>query len=272
MSIIPHFGEIVKEYFMTVHYLNIYENLPEALKRIRNTVVIYDDEPWFVLAVTAHKPDGIFRVYLEPVWHPDGSITHISGFPQTHKTSSDNPQIGDLLDKWMEANPDACEGRLLRKQMNSPLFRRFKPFPLGMCNSQGRVIHIERSPTRKTEQGLTYSMMSQTHLRLLQDNNHRMWNNVDLHSAEFYACIKGAYPTQEACFQALNDPEIANTGAAFHRQCALIRGPIGMLFLAYKNDIVGIFPHNDRTLLKLGDNFKHLKEVIEINCDFERIV
>jgi hypothetical protein len=43
---------------------------------------------------------------------------------------------------------------ILRKQMNSPLFNKFRPYPLGMCNTKGqRAYYLERQPNRKTEQG-----------------------------------------------------------------------------------------------------------------------
>jgi len=53
---------------------------------------------------------------------------------------------------------------------------------------------------------------------------------------------------------------------------ALVRGPIGMLFLAYKGDVVGVFPQCDKTLLKLGNDFKYLTEVIAATEYFGRIV
>ena len=46
---------------------NFYENLKEAQMRLLRTVVTYDNEPYYVGAITNHMKDGIFRVYLLPL-------------------------------------------------------------------------------------------------------------------------------------------------------------------------------------------------------------
>ena len=45
--------------------VNFYENLEEAQRRLRGTVVMYDGIPHYVLAITDHQSGGIFRVYMQ---------------------------------------------------------------------------------------------------------------------------------------------------------------------------------------------------------------
>jgi hypothetical protein len=136
---------------------NFYENVKEAMMRLRRTVVLYDGEPWVVLAITNHKPDGIFRVYLDPIGkdpNKNRQRPEPEGFPPEH------PGLGGYMDTWIDEHPDSG---IKRKQMNSPLFNKFRPYPLGMCNIKGSgCYYIERQPNRKTEQGLISSMLFET--------------------------------------------------------------------------------------------------------------
>ena len=61
----------------------------------------------------------------------------------------------------------------------------------------------------------------------------------------------------------LLDSGIQNESGAFHREFALVRGPINTVFLAYKADVVGILPRNDLSLVRLGEEHRHLVEVVE---------
>ena len=154
--------------------------------------------------------------------------------------------------------------------MNSPHFRRFRPFPLGMCNREGAVVYIERTPLRKTEQGLIAPALSQTPVSMFSDKD--SFRNIDIFSEAFCSTILGKYPTIQECFEKLSDDNIGNTGAAFDRNFAIIRGPLEMLFLAYKSDIMGVFPEGSPRFLRLGRKFRHLREVCEALGKFERIV
>src|SRR3546814_1445089 len=55
----------------------------------------------------------------------------------------------------------------------------------------------------------------------------------------------GNYPTAKECVHELTDPNCINTGAAFHREFAFIKGPVDTLFLAYKEDLIGVIPNGD---------------------------
>jgi hypothetical protein len=168
---------------------------------------------------------------------------------------------GDKLDEFLSKN----EGKgLIRKQMNSPLFNKFRPFPMGMCNNHGKVVYIERCPQRNTQQGLTSGMLTCSDLSPSgPDTISRRPSLPDFFSIPVYKTIKGDYPNPYLCIQNLNDPEIVDTSVAFHRDFAFVRGPVGLLFLAYKQNIVGYLPNGDTSRITIASKFKHTKEVIQ---------
>jgi len=235
-------------------HVNYYETLAEAVMRLDKTVVLYDGEPYFVLCITDHKGDGIFRMYLDPLnvmysqqeavpyeWHDEpGSLR------------------GDKMDKFLEKFPDCG---IIRKMMNSPLFNRFQPFPLGMFNTPHGVHYLERTPARSTYQGLKERMVASTELRLDKVKEAGM-GRVSLVSPEFRSTILGLYPSFDECLTNLNDPDVTNTAVAFDREFVLHRGPMGIMFIGYKRDVVGFLPNSDRSLVTLGREFGHLREVV----------
>lgn len=244
-------------------YVNFYENVKEAEIRLNHTVVLYDGLPYYVLCICDHKPDGIMRVYLDPLGAEDGklSIQRTYGVPYEWLQESPNgPTRGDMMDKFLDTDVGKQSG-ILRKMMNSPKFNKFRPFPLGMVNIQGSVILVERQPMRQTQQGLTNNMLSQSKITI--DGASGGIRPVNIASPELADTILNKYPSPEDCRKNLLDPEVQNTGAAFHRSFALIRGPIRSLFLAYKTDIVGFLEKGDFSSLRLADEFRYTKEVIE---------
>lgn len=251
-----------------VDYPNFYESLPEANKRLKGTVVLYDGFPYHVLAIANHKGDDIFRVYMEPLCDAKDSNYNYHPFESISKNSGDNPSVGPVCDEYMEKLP---ERGVIRKYMNSPLFRKFRPFPLGFVNTGPYAVYVERGPTRRTEQGLTDNALSQRNVCIIKGNNLSSFR-VQLLSNVLSDCILGYYPTKEEVFENLRNPDIVNSGVAFDRRYAVVRGPIDMLFLVYKRDIVGVFPNLDHSVLKLDRNYDHLREVISMSNHFERIV
>ncbi len=260
-----------------VAHLNFYETIHETHMRLRGTVVLYDGEPYVVLCITNHRDDGIFRIYLEPIGNGEHMLAYNNpNPPPTNQYSSDDPVLGVAMDKWMEKYPDT---KIIRKMMNSPAFNKFRPYPLGMCNYEDRVFYLERQPNRKTEQGLTHSMVvcQRINLDIMDNGKARMGGGrngcmVDLYGPGFRDCIMGVHPSAQECLDNLKDPEIINEAAAFHRQFALVRGPLGMIFLAYKADIVGVLPNRDLSVLRLGREFSHTREVIELLRTFDTII
>lgn len=238
---------------------NFYENFAEASMRLRSTIVLYDGHPYHVLSIGDHYPDGIFRVYLSPV--------DMNESPDTDKAfpPSDN---GQVIDEWLKAHP---KSPILRKMMNSPLFNRFRPFPLGMLNYvNGHTYYLARQPVRNREQGLTRAMVTETlvstHMnidRQLLERGRLAAPTVDFFCKAFADCVKARHPTAKEALAGLLDETNANTACAFDRDFAFVRGPLGLIFLAYKTDIVGMLPTNTLSTLKLGTAHKHVKEVVE---------
>jgi hypothetical protein len=257
-----------------VAHPNFYETIHETHMRLRGTFVMYDGEPYVVLCITNHRDDGIFRIYLEPIGNGEQALAYNNpNGPPVHNYGSDDPSLGQAMDKWMEKYPDT---KIIRKMMNSPLFNKFRPFPLGMCNYEDRVFYLERQPSRKTEQGLTHSMVSCNRVNLgTMDNGNKGRSGgcmVGLYGASFRDCIKADHPSAQECLSNLTDREIINEAAAFHRQFALVRGPLDMIFLAYKTDIVGVLPNRDLSVLRLGREFWHTREVVDLLRLFETII
>lgn len=260
-----------------VAHPNFYETIHETHMRLRGTFVLYGGEPYVVLCITNHRDDGIFRIYLEPIGNGEHMLSYNNpNPPPTNQYGSDDPALGVAMDKWMETYPDT---KIIRKMINSPAFNKFRPFPLGMCNYEGRVFYIERQPNRKTEQGLTHSMVSFYHVNLdimsmgkARIGSGRIGCMVDLYSRGFRDCVMGIHPSAQECLDNLKDPDILNEAAAFHRQFALVRGPLEMIFLAYKADIVGVLPNRDLSVLRLGREFRHTREVIELLHTFGTII
>lgn len=242
-------------------YPNFYENLREAHMRLRNTVVMYDSEPYYIFAITSHAKDGIFRVYMYPIGDSVSTagkecLAYVNNYP------SDHSELGTMLDKVLETHGKDCG--VLRKHMNSPSFNRFRPFPLGMCNLRGKGTHyVERQPTRHTPQGLTASMLYDTEILATASLERASRAHISIQNNDFRNCVLGIYPTAQECLAGLLNPKIANEAAGFHRDFAFVRGPIDMVFLAYKSDVVGVLPRNDFSLLKLGSDYKHVREVAQ---------
>ncbi len=244
---------------MSVSHPNFYENLQEARLRLRSTVVLYDGEPYQIIGITDHKGDGIFRVYLDAIGHDAEKHRHPNPYDIWGNYPHDHPSLGEMFDKWMEANP---KSGVLRKQMNSPLFNKFRPFPLGMCDVGKHTYFVERQPNRKTEQGLVRSMLYENLISTGAIEQFRGLGNINLYGKEFRDTIMGKYPSPEICLTELLDPNTENYSHGFHRNFALARGPIDMLFLAYKSDIVGVLTNSNFGVLKLGKKFGHTREAI----------
>lgn len=242
-----------------VAYTNFYETLEEAIMRLKHTVITYDGVPFMVLAITNHRGDGIFRIYMEPCGLPSDDISfNIRGCPSNMYPHNDN-RLGPEMDKWLEKNP---KSPIQRKMMNSPSFNKFRPFPLGMCNFSGDVYYLERQPTRKTEQGLISSMVSGTRLQPNEADMRRM-NWQELTRAEFRDTVTGTYPHPQECVEGVSGPNGAIKAAAFHRHFAFVRGPISTTFLAYKENIIGILPDNNLDRVCITKAFIHVKEAVQ---------
>lgn len=239
---------------------NFYENLKEANMRLKGTIVLYDNEPYYVMCITNHKPDGIFRVWLDPIGREEGMNIHREGAarpPFDQYTTEDHPggNLGANMDAWFAKNP---KSGVERKMMNSPKFNKFRPFPMGMVNINGRTNFVERHPTRKVEQGLTKAAVTEKNVGISQ----ALEVKTDILSPQFRQCILGQYPDKKECLERMVDPKVGNKAVGFDRNFALVRGPLNTLFIGYKADVVGFLPDNDLSSIRLGRQFAHTKEAI----------
>ena len=244
-------------------YPNFYENVEEARLRLLQTVVLYDGEPYYVRAITDHIDDGIFRMYIQPTDKVLTSDPRQVPPPPDQNLPAVAPELGPQFDEYMKANPKSS---ILRKQMNSPLFNRFRPFPLGMCNVRGQyTYYVERQPNRHTKQGLIASMLYQSKISAASRGK-SSYMEISMFYPELRACILGEYPDANICLDKLKTGDVNRESVGFCRDFALVRGPIGMLFLAYKCDIVGALTKQDFSEIKIGKEFLHTKEAIaELN-------
>lgn len=246
-------------------YPNFYENLKEASMRLQGTVVCYDGVPYQVYRIVDERPDKIFRVYLMGLNvredFPGVAWPDVESYIYQCNDKVIVAKIGEFLDGWMEKNPGFP---MLRKHINSPLFRKFRPFPLGMCNYGKTAFYLERQPLRKTEQGLIGSALEETRLSFDQSEGKmpRGATFVQMMTKAFQTCVTGNHPAPSATLEVILDPQFENQSIAFHRNFALVRGPIGITFLAYKADIVGLLPDNDFSSVRLGKDFGHVSEVV----------
>jgi hypothetical protein len=237
---------------------SFYENLQEANRRLTNTVVTYDGRPYTVLAITDHKPDRIFRVYgwdlKAKVSLPDALYDYPQG----------SNEWAAVVDKYLDQNPSFP---LIRKHINAPAFNRFRPFPLGMMNAgKGRVKYWERTPLRHSEQGLTRNAIIEHYLTLSPgpygENGGRAYGGP-LSGAEVADCITASHPSFEEVIKNLRDPEDNSEGAAFHRHFAVMKGPLEVLYLAYKTQVIGLIGEGEKPGVLIGRDFRHYKEVVE---------
>lgn len=245
-------------------HVNFYENLKEARMRIENTTVLYDGDPYYVLAVTDHKEDDILRVYLDP-YRPDGRpmAVQVCDIP-THWHDEPDMSRGQKMDQWLEKTSEGQDSGVIRKMMNSPKFNRFRPFPLGMYNDgAGSAVYVERKPTRYTQQGLTDQMLMVQRLLPVGEGKPQSGRHVvNFFGAALYNTIKGIYPSIQECVEGFREDKVANTSIAFDRCFALVKGPIGITYIAYKGELVGFLPSLNNKEVRLGREHQHLRELV----------
>jgi hypothetical protein len=252
-------------------HVNFYENIKEAHIRLRGSVIMYDGEPYHVLAICSHRTDGVFRIYLDPLKSYDPRLRR--SMPDYSNFHPEAAELGPYLDKWIEGQGDKCT--LLRKKMNSPLFNKFRPFPLGMLNQAGKCYYLERQPQRpSTHQGLTRNMVEEHYITIGQSpkNSRGGLYNVELFSLQVRDCILGLHPTAAEVLKNFKDPTIENEAVGFHRNFAFVRGPIGTCFLAYKDKVIGSVPNGDLSVVKLAEPYAYAKEAVAELGVFDNIV
>lgn len=242
------------------NYPNFFENHEEAHRRLYNTVVTYDGEPYYVNFIAPHS-DGIFRVYLSKICNeavstagPDwGTVAGVSAAAAIK-----------YLDEFMAKS----KYPMIRKMMNSPKFNRFRPFPLGMLNTHndsetGGVFYLERTPERRTTQGLSTNSIIVHRVNLGRGSRKQVLMPVRMFSDDFRDCIMASHPSFQEVVENLRDPEVVNEGAAFARDFAVVRGPLDLLFLCHKTKTVGLIEGDKTFRLRLDKTCKHLTEAAQ---------
>jgi hypothetical protein len=253
-----------------MQYKNFYENAKEANLRLRGTVIWYDGPgekgPYYVLGICDHS-SGDLKIYMKKLGQKYINIPSV--LPPNEQYGTEITSLGSHMDKFMKDYPSF---NMVRKDLSSPHFRGFRPFPLGMMNQtmkskSGKPIDcetffIERQPNRNTQQGLIKTMLFIMSVTAGASKPRSTAHTFDLWSEDFYACIMGDYPSIDTCINNMRDPNIANEAAAFHRNFAIVRGPIGMLFLSYKGNIVGVLDNKNLSQITVDNEFKYTKEAI----------
>jgi hypothetical protein len=231
---------------------------------------MYDDEPVEIITITDHVGDGILRAYVRPIGYTPEEleampnvVTGLNNFPPGHNG------IGTYMDAFITDNP-SCGIKQLR--MDSPKFNKFRPYDLGMYWDPPHVYYVERQPNRRMEQGLISTMLLVKHLTPTSEGGKPADGYVNMYGPEMRRCILGEHPSPTRCIEGLTNPKYANTAAAFHRNFALVKGPIDTMFLAYKQDVVGQMPHGDFSKVKLGADFTYCKEVVDELQLFDNII
>lgn len=261
-----------------VKHTNFYENIKEAGMRLVNTIVVYDNEPFYVLCIDDHMKDGIFRIYLDPVPDKEDLMAHQKySMPFQSWDFAKHKTVGPAMDEWLET-ADGKRSGVLRKMMNSPKFNNYRPFSLGMVNMSDRVYYCRRQPTRHTQQGLTQTMLNVSPVSLTASSAEEALApyrgrgaNVSITSYQLGDAIRNIYPDYKEVITNLNDDQVANQACAFHREFAAVRGPLNLLFLAYKDEIVGLLDGESGDKLVLEKRYSYVKEVAETTGVFSTI-
>jgi hypothetical protein len=242
-------------------YPNFYENIAEARYRLQNTLVMYQNEPCIIEAITDNHGDR-FRAFIQmlPKTQEDKyiQVTPVQQIPQEHVT------FGTAMDEFIKNYPT-----ILRKRLDSKHFDNFRPPAFGMKNnlSNGSVSYIRRRPLRNRQQGTSPQHLSTRSLNLqptlsaaMRGSPVRSRGRNELFSPSLRACILAEYPSFDEALGVMTDPALVNPGVAFDRHFAVVRGPIGLLFLMYKENAVGVI--DDRNL-RLSHDFRYLLETVQ---------
>jgi hypothetical protein len=242
-----------------MEYKNFFENQKEAAMRLQQTVVLYDGSPVEIVCVADH-PDGILRAYIRPTGYTPAEFDSMPKPSSSHMANAAYTSgLATYMDTFIQDNP-GCG--IIRKHLNSPLFNKFRPFELGMYWNPPHVYYVERQPNRRVEQGLIKPMIVATKLTPIPEKGENVSGDVDLFGPEMKRCIIGEHPSPKRCLEAIHDDRLDCKAAAFDRHFALVRGPIGTLFLAYKNNVIGQLPNGDYDKVKLGKAYTYCKEAV----------
>lgn len=251
-----------------VKHANFYQTLSEARMRLRDTIVMYKNEPYWVMEVIEDPNDNKFRVYMDPLGKKYVGREAYPDWPVSMAYS--NSAYKDAVDSFI-ANTPEC--KIIRKFANSKHFNNFRPFPLGNMNVSGEVVYCERTPTRNMQQGMLPDAVTGTRVTVASSRTKNPLNSkytqgrlgdfaVECLTPEFYDMLMGSYPSYKEVVENLLNPEVLNVGCAFHREWSVMRGPVDMLCLCYQHQGIGLIDP-DTNNVRLGKEFSYLAESLE---------
>lgn len=210
-----------------------YENVEDAKMRLRQTVVLYKDEPVYITdIIRGEGKDDVLRVLFTDL--PTDTL-------EVRNPFRNDPKVRDDPGPKPE-----------RKYISSKYFD-IAPFRMGYVNDKKGAFYCSRMPGRNQKQGLSGDNFKG------RDNFGRVvgW-------AEFLACknikemVGNIYPTFEQAVKALDK----SPAVAFHRDFCLVKDEVvpALIWLYYKGNKVGMINKGETTL---GPKFNCLKESLQ---------
>lgn len=217
-----------------------YERLEDARMRLRHTVVLYNDVPYYVREITQGntEEDGPYRV-------------HADALPLV------SPRTGS--GRAERAGPDEVGGADIRKFISSKHFD-VAPFKMGFVNTKMGCFYVSRLPARQQKQGL-----SNENTRCVTPFGETLPFAHLLQAPEALAMVAGKYPNLVQATNALETvPSIAVC-----REIALVKDDVldCLVYIYHKTSKVGILSGDK---VKLGKAFVYLAETLG-ECGIEII-
>src|SRR3546814_15537624 len=108
--------------------------------RLRHTLVMYDGEPYYVLLISDHKKDGVFRIYMDKAGNEHGFAFQREQVP--YEASSSWNVTATVMDDWLEKNPDKG---VIRKRSEE---RRVGKECVSTCRSRWSQYHSKKKKHR----------------------------------------------------------------------------------------------------------------------------
>lgn len=219
-----------------------YEAVDDARMRLRNTVVMYRNEPVLVQEIArGEDKDEILRVLFNPLPVRQGAV----------KKKADAFGRRLVGDDAMDALEEKAQQR---KYISSKHFD-IAPFKMGYVNHPTLgAFYTQRLPNRVQKQGLcaeNFSGFTNNPLKPVDFNTF-------ITCKESVEMIAGIYPSFDRALKLLEKAP----AVAFSREFALSKDEVipDLIFLYHKAKKVGYFAKDEAVL---GANFKCLKESLE---------
>lgn len=203
-----------------------YENAEEVNFRLKDTVVLYDGKPVYIVRV--NMPEDEDRKEIARVFFYDLPLVNRGANKET------------------------------RKYLSSKKFD-LAPFKMGYMNYNGSAVFVSRSPIRQNRQGLSQAVTTFTDCkgRRYEDINF----NTMCHSQGFVDMVNGVYPNFKDAGELLGDKETSSI-AVSRTFAFVIDHDLEALLLMHKGVRCGIALKDDKAL-KIPPKFHFLREEME---------